>query len=163
VSNKPRPHEPEPLTSGESSISSRRGTTKRSSLSRLTGNGTMDLATQRLLFKEVDPKGRPPPADYEANAPADVYPSDNQVSYVNDDQEHERHSSIFIVISLFMHSNEFSDPFIDTVLDHFCSFDRVSIEFDRFVEFINVVICIAFEAVLAVTHVLARTIRRPSH
>lgn len=31
----------------------------------------MDLATQRLLFKEVDPKGRPPPVAYETNAPTD--------------------------------------------------------------------------------------------
>ncbi|KAL5106316.1 hypothetical protein TcWFU_007085 [Taenia crassiceps] len=71
VSNKPRPQEPEPLTSGESSISSRRGNAKRSSLGRMAGNGTMDLATQRLLFKEVDPKGRPPPVACKASTPTD--------------------------------------------------------------------------------------------
>lgn len=31
----------------------------------------MDLATQRLLFNEVDPKGRPPPAPTEAESPTD--------------------------------------------------------------------------------------------
>lgn len=57
--------------SGESSISSRRGTGKRSSLSRLSENGNMDLATQRLLFNEVDPKGRPPPSASDTNSPTD--------------------------------------------------------------------------------------------
>ncbi|EUB60547.1 hypothetical protein EGR_04566 [Echinococcus granulosus] len=71
VSNKPRPLEPEPITSGESSISSHRGAAKRSSLSRVFGNGTMDLATQQLLFKEVDPMGRPPPVASKANTTTD--------------------------------------------------------------------------------------------
>ncbi|KAM7536450.1 hypothetical protein Aperf_G00000085735 [Anoplocephala perfoliata] len=71
VSNKPRPPDMEPITSGESSLSSRRGTGKRSSLNRIIGNGNMDLATQRLLFNEVDPKGRPPPVSCEANSPMD--------------------------------------------------------------------------------------------
>lgn len=31
----------------------------------------MDLATQRLLFNEVDPKGRPPPVSSEADSPTD--------------------------------------------------------------------------------------------
>lgn len=70
ISNKPKPPELDPVNSGESSISSRRGTGKRSSLSRLVGNGNMDLATQRLLFNEVDPKGRPPPPLHtEPNSP----------------------------------------------------------------------------------------------
>ncbi|VDL21954.1 unnamed protein product [Hymenolepis diminuta] len=71
VSNKPRPPDMEPIISGESSISSRRGTGKRSSLSRLSENGNMDLATQRLLFNEVDPKGRPPPSASVTNSPTD--------------------------------------------------------------------------------------------
>ncbi|VDO10286.1 unnamed protein product [Rodentolepis nana] len=71
VSNKPRPPEMEPITSGESSISSRRGTGRRSSLNRLTGDGNMDLASQRLLFNEVDPKGQPAPSFSDMNSPTE--------------------------------------------------------------------------------------------
>uniref|UniRef100_A0A0X3Q102 Uncharacterized protein n=3 Tax=Schistocephalus solidus TaxID=70667 RepID=A0A0X3Q102_SCHSO len=76
VSNKPRTILPiNDRSSAESSVSSRRGAGVRSSLSRIMsagmrtysppsvpGENSSSDATERLLFKEVDPKGRPPPA-----------------------------------------------------------------------------------------------------
>uniref|UniRef100_A0A5K3F9N1 AGC-kinase C-terminal domain-containing protein n=1 Tax=Mesocestoides corti TaxID=53468 RepID=A0A5K3F9N1_MESCO len=73
VSNKPRPLDEETANSANSSISSRRGTSKRSSLSRLAGIGghsslgPVDIASQKLLFNAADPKSKPPPQAYDTS------------------------------------------------------------------------------------------------
>ncbi|VDD82709.1 unnamed protein product, partial [Mesocestoides corti] len=101
VSNKPRPLDEETANSANSSISSRRGTSKRSSLSRLAGIGghsslgPVDIASQKLLFNAADPKSKPPPQAY------DTSPTDGSWAALASVAEQGHKTSVNITSNIF--------------------------------------------------------------